>query len=98
MELPPPPDALVDTLKLVFSKSTGDLPKAEWAVVDKAAYMEGTSGEEARKAGGTIDGVDNAINANEGDEEYGYQRHARALTQPRTCPVLHNSSVREGQF
>ena len=33
MELPPPPDALVDTLNVVVSRSTDDLSKAEWAAV-----------------------------------------------------------------
>ena len=40
MELPPPPDALVNTLNVVHTRSTTDLTKAEWVVVDRAQYME----------------------------------------------------------
>ena len=40
MELPPPPDVLVDTLNAVLTRSTSDLSKAEWAVVDRAVYMD----------------------------------------------------------
>ena len=40
MELPPPQDALLDTLNVVFTRTTTDLSKAEWAVVDRASYMD----------------------------------------------------------
>ena len=34
MELPPAPDALVDSLNIAFSRSTRDLRKAEWATIN----------------------------------------------------------------
>ena len=39
MELPPPPDALVDSLNVIFTRSLDDLRKAEWATVDREEYM-----------------------------------------------------------
>jgi hypothetical protein len=39
MELPPPSDALVDTLNVIFTRSLHDLSKAEWAVVNRDEYM-----------------------------------------------------------
>ena len=39
MELPPAPDALVDSLNIAFSRSTTDLRKAEWATIKRSEYM-----------------------------------------------------------
>ena len=39
MEMPPPTDALVDFLNVIFTRSLHDLSKAEWAVVDREQYM-----------------------------------------------------------
>ena len=39
MEMPPPTDALVDSLNVIFTRSLHDLSKAEWAVVDREQYM-----------------------------------------------------------
>ena len=39
MELPPPPDAFVDSLSAIFTRSLHDLSKAEWASVDREQYM-----------------------------------------------------------
>ena len=39
MELPPAPDALVDSLNIAFSRSTTDLKKAEWATIKRSEYM-----------------------------------------------------------
>ena len=39
MELPPASDALVDSLNLVFARSTQNLSKAYWATVKRAEYM-----------------------------------------------------------
>ena len=39
MELPPPPDALVDSFNVLFTRGLHDLSKAEWAVVDRAEYL-----------------------------------------------------------
>jgi len=39
MELPPPSDALADSFNVVFTRSVSDLSKAEWAVVDREAYL-----------------------------------------------------------
>ena len=40
MELPPPPDALVDSFNVVFTRSLDDLSQAEWARVTRQAYMK----------------------------------------------------------
>ena len=39
MELPPPPDAFVDSLNVIFTRSLHDLSKAEWASADREQYM-----------------------------------------------------------
>ena len=39
MELPPAPDALVDSLNLAFARSTKDLSKAEWATIKRSEYL-----------------------------------------------------------
>jgi hypothetical protein len=39
MQLPPPPDALVDSLNVIFTRSLHDLSKAEWAIVNRDEYM-----------------------------------------------------------
>ena len=39
MELPPPVDALVESLNVIFTRSLDDLSKAEWAIVDREQYM-----------------------------------------------------------
>ena len=39
MELPPPTDALVDSINVVFTRSLDDLSKAEWAQVSREEYM-----------------------------------------------------------
>ena len=39
MELPPPPDALVDSFNVVFTRSLDELSKAEWARVNRQEYM-----------------------------------------------------------
>ena len=39
MEMPPPPDALVDSFNVVFTRSLDDLSKAEWARVNRQEYM-----------------------------------------------------------
>ena len=39
MEMPPPTDALVDSLNVIFTRSLHDLSKAEWASVDREQYM-----------------------------------------------------------
>ena len=40
MELPPPTDALVDSLlNVIFTRSLHDMSKAEWASVDREQYM-----------------------------------------------------------
>ena len=39
MELPPPPDALVDTMNIAFARSTQDLSQAYWATVKRSEYM-----------------------------------------------------------
>ena len=39
MEMPPPPDAFVDSLNVIFTRSLHDLSKAEWASVDREQYM-----------------------------------------------------------
>ena len=39
MEMPPPPDALVDSFNVVFTRSLDDLSKAEWARVNRQQYM-----------------------------------------------------------
>ena len=39
MELPPPPDAFVDALNAIFTRSLHDLRKAEWATVIMQQYM-----------------------------------------------------------
>ena len=39
LELPPPPDALVDSLDIIFTRSLHDLSKAEWATVTREDYM-----------------------------------------------------------
>ena len=39
MELPPPADALVDSLNVIFTRSLHDLSKAEWASVDREQHM-----------------------------------------------------------
>ena len=40
MELPPAPDALVDSLNIVFSGAHHNLTKALWATVSRAEYMQ----------------------------------------------------------
>ena len=35
MELPPPPDALVGSLNVIFARNLNDLSKAEWAIVNR---------------------------------------------------------------
>jgi hypothetical protein len=40
LELPPPPDALVDSFNVVFTRSLDDLSKAEWARVSRQEYMQ----------------------------------------------------------
>ena len=35
MELPPPPDALVDSPNVIFARNLNDLSKAEWAIVNR---------------------------------------------------------------
>ena len=40
LELPPPPDALVDSFNVVFTRSLDDLSKAEWAQVDRKTYLQ----------------------------------------------------------
>ena len=40
MELPPPPDALVDSFNVVFARNLGDLSQAEWARVNRQGYMQ----------------------------------------------------------
>ena len=40
MELPPAPDALVDSLNIVFSGAHHNLGKAYWATVSRAEYMQ----------------------------------------------------------
>ena len=40
MELPPAPDALVDSLNIVFSGANHNLGKAYWATVSRAEYMQ----------------------------------------------------------
>ena len=40
MELPPAPDALVDSLNIVFSAKNHNLSKAHWATVKRAEYMQ----------------------------------------------------------
>ena len=39
MELPPPLDALVDSLNVIYTRNMHDLSKAEWAVVNREQYM-----------------------------------------------------------
>ena len=39
LELPPPPDALVDTLNVIYTRSVHDLSKAEWTTVQRDEYM-----------------------------------------------------------
>ena len=39
MELPPPTNALVDSLSIIFTRSTQDLSKAWWATVERDNYM-----------------------------------------------------------
>ena len=39
MELPPPPDALVDSFNAIFARSLHDLRKADWATVDRDEYV-----------------------------------------------------------
>eukprot|EP00812_Abedinium_dasypus_P007843 NODE_1_length_8589_cov_4.556480.p1 GENE.NODE_1_length_8589_cov_4.556480~~NODE_1_length_8589_cov_4.556480.p1 ORF type:complete len:2586 (+),score=446.46 NODE_1_length_8589_cov_4.556480:571-8328(+) len=39
LELPPPCDALVDSLNVIFTRSVHDLSKAEWAIVERQQYM-----------------------------------------------------------
>ena len=39
LELPPPLDALVDSLNIIFTRSLHDLSKAEWATVKREDYM-----------------------------------------------------------
>ena len=39
MEMPPPPDALVDSFNVVFTRSLDELSKAEWARVNRQEYM-----------------------------------------------------------
>ena len=39
MQLPPPQDALVDHLNVIFTRSLHDLSKAEWAIVNRREYM-----------------------------------------------------------
>ena len=39
LELPPPLDALVDSLTVIFTRSIHDLSKAEWALVNREEYM-----------------------------------------------------------
>ena len=38
-ELPPPTDALVDSLNVIFTRNLHDLSKAEWASVERNEYM-----------------------------------------------------------
>ena len=40
MELPPPPDALVDSLNVIFVRNLDDLSKAEWAIVNRDEYLK----------------------------------------------------------
>ena len=40
MELPPPPDALVDSLNVIFARNLHDLSKAEWAIVNRDEYLK----------------------------------------------------------
>ena len=40
MELPPPPDALVDSLNVIFARNLDDLSKAEWAIVNRDEYLK----------------------------------------------------------
>ena len=40
MELPPAPDALVDSLNIAFARSTQDLSQAYWATVKRSEYMK----------------------------------------------------------
>ena len=39
MQLPPPPDALVDSLNVIFTQILNDLSKADWAIVHRDDYM-----------------------------------------------------------
>ena len=39
MELPPPLDALVDSLNIIYTRNLDDLNKAEWATVNREEYM-----------------------------------------------------------
>ena len=40
MELPPPTDALVDTMNIAFARNTHDLSRAYWATVKRSEYMQ----------------------------------------------------------
>ena len=40
MTLPPPPDALADSLNVIFTRSLQDLRRASWARVDRTQYMQ----------------------------------------------------------
>ena len=37
--MPPPPDALVDSFNVVFTRNLDELSKAEWARVNREEYM-----------------------------------------------------------
>ena len=40
MELPPPPDALVDNVNVIFDRNLNDLSKAGWAIVNRDEYLK----------------------------------------------------------
>ena len=40
MELPPSPDALVDSLNVIFARNLNDRSKAEWAIVNRDEYLK----------------------------------------------------------
>ena len=40
LELPPPKDALTGTLSVIFTRSVDELEFAQWAIVDRAKYMQ----------------------------------------------------------
>jgi hypothetical protein len=39
LQLPPPVDALLDSLNVIYTRSVHDLRKAEWATVSRSEYM-----------------------------------------------------------
>ena len=87
MELPPPTDALVDTMNIAFARSTQDLSRAYWATVKRSEYMRIV--RERRQQCATFAHVSVRAGPGRDTASRGWRAGAR--------PMLHAVSGRRGQ-